>query len=145
MRPFSRFVTAGMACATVLLLPPGAARAGDGGSHHADAAEEAGEHADTSRPRTDATPDGAATCIAVGEPCTHGETCCNESAYCGSFGGAGGSLVCGLDSANNLSTGSCSATGVPGAEGAWLVGAVGLAIAAGVRRKRRAPSRLSPD
>ncbi len=87
------------------------------------------------------SPNDAANCIAIGQPCAKGESCCNAAAYCGSFGGATtGQQVCGLDSPNQLSTGSC---GVGGSSrdgvGASVIAGAAMAVGMSFRRRRREP------
>jgi len=151
--PASRILAAVIVTVLLAFAPRSAAAADDGGpdasmtgtgadatTPASDAQESTSDarHDDTdAHELVDASPD-AAVCIAVGQPCSMHETCCNNAAYCGAFGASGGSLVCGLDNANQLSTGSCDTAAKSGGEGAVWLGIVGLAIGASVRRKRRA-------
>jgi hypothetical protein len=74
-------------------------------------------------------------CIANGEPCSGGEKCCTEGAYCGAFGGTGNSLVCGLDNTQALPTNSCGMSGGGSSlDAVWVFGA--LALAVGLVRRR---------
>jgi MYXO-CTERM domain-containing protein len=138
-----RLFTAGLLGATLVAVSPNLARASDGGADAAeseDAAADAGTDATPTSPASDAAVAGPHGCVATGEACDEGQTCCSTSAYCGSFGGAGGALVCGLNQSNQLSTGSCSAANGAGGStpgGLGFLGVVGLAIAVGVRKRRR--------
>jgi hypothetical protein len=86
----------------------------------------------------DATSSHGEQCAALGDPCVSGQPCCTESAYCGSFAGGSGGLVCGLDMQNQLSTGSCAATTSTVTDGlGWFAIAVVAAASARSRKRRR--------
>jgi hypothetical protein len=160
MRVAAIFV--GLVFGGLLFVAPHSARAGDAGgdaepmsdakasgSDAKTSDEDAEASLDAKTSEEDATPDApflrsdAPTgCIAEGEPCTKSERCCQVEAYCGSFGGVGASLVCGLNSSNSLSTGSCATTSHSSGDGLWFDGLSALSVLAATiafarRRARR--------
>jgi hypothetical protein len=165
MRVAPSFV--GLVFGGLFLVAPLSARAGDAGGdagptgdakavssdartsdEDAKASRDAKTPGDAKAPAEDATPDAPIVrsdaptgCIAEGEPCTKSEHCCLAEAYCGSFGGVGASLVCGLNSSNSLSTGSCATTSHSSGEGLWFDGLSAVSVLAVtlafVRRRAR--------
>ena len=134
MHRASRFLISCIAGACFVPLSIDSARASDSGT---DASADDASLALEASVVLDAAADAAPACIAVGQPCTTHETCCNESAYCGSFGGAGGALACGIDNPNELSTGSCGVTAPGRGDGLGVLAMLGLVVCVSVHRKRR--------
>jgi hypothetical protein len=131
MRFRSRLFAAGFLGAALVFLAAGSAHARDGGA-------DAGAKEDAA-PVDDGGTGAHTICIAIGNPCTPTDTCCeaDAGAYCGEFGGQE-NYACGLSSGSNrLATGcSVAAIGATGLTGGIGLGLLGLAIGAGLCRRR---------
>jgi hypothetical protein len=112
------------------------------GAFGADGARVCGFASDAAVPRSDAATVTTTHCTASGNPCTSAAECC-EGAYCGAFSASSGSNVCGSDTPDVISTGSCSLGGSTGIDGLGFVALVGFGCRISLRRKRRSSSSYS--
>ncbi len=139
MCPRSRIFATGVLGGALVLLAAGSARARDGGL-------DAGVTEDAAK--TDGGDAGAhpAACIAIGNPCTKTDVCCeaDAGAYCGEFGGQE-EYACGLAASSNKLSNGCAVgiTRAGGGDGGRWLGLLCLAVATGWRR-RRPGRRVSP-